>query len=96
MKIERLGNRNAVVITTASKAILISYKTPVAYRDLESGKYYVTDKRWSATTARHITLFLDDRKAKVISQYEIDQVLDGDPNIEVKPDGSIHGRNIEP
>lgn len=37
--------------------ILVSYQTPVAALDQITGTLFVTSKRWSNTTTRHISKF---------------------------------------
>lgn len=37
--------------------ILVSYQTPVAVIDHRTGELYVTTKKWSSTTSRHISKF---------------------------------------
>lgn len=53
--------------------ILFSYQTPVAYCD--GFQFYKTDRRWSNITTRHINQWLKGLPAKVIPQYELDDLL---------------------
>ena len=41
-------------VDTQEYTILISYSTPVAARQKDTGNEYVTETRWSNTTTRHI------------------------------------------
>ena len=43
---------NMTELEIGDKRILFSYHTPVAYT--EKGHYYITNKKWSNTTTRHI------------------------------------------
>lgn len=53
---------NMTEITYGTKAILFSYKTPVAYFDYSNGAgngvYYRTEKKWSNTTTRHLNKWI--------------------------------------
>ena len=53
MDISRIGN-NQTVIDLSDYIVLISYSTPVAARQKDTGDEYVTETRWSNTTTRHI------------------------------------------
>lgn len=44
-------------IDLAGLSVLISYSTPVAYYDHDIGLLYVTEKKWSSTTSRHINIW---------------------------------------
>ena len=58
---------NMTEVSTKTATILFSYSTPVAcYLDNGSGYlngYFRTDKKWSATTTRHINKWLGSIKA---------------------------------
>ena len=45
---------NVTEVDTQEYTILISYSTPVAARQRDTGDEYVTETRWSNTTTRHI------------------------------------------
>ena len=63
MKIKRLGNRNAIIITNANgMKVLISYSTPVAA--IINGVEYRTEQFWGVTTSRHINLFVSETAEK--------------------------------
>lgn len=68
-------NRRIVYGTWNRKpvTILISYKTPVAV-DLGDGHYVVTDKYYSATTARHIRTFVGGGSGIPAGQEVVDQI----------------------
>lgn len=76
MKLRNLG-ANQTEVTVGDKTVLFSYNTPVAYSD---GTWtYVTSKKWSVTTSRHInkwiSKFAPARYPLDISQEKIDAVL---------------------
>ena len=56
MKLTPIGS-NMTEVEIGNKAILFSYKTPVAYHETGIG-YAKTSKRWSNTTSRHINQWL--------------------------------------
>lgn len=63
MKIKRLGNKNAIIITKNDGAkVLVSYSTPVAA--IIEGIAYRTEQFWSVTTSRHINLFVSETAEK--------------------------------
>ena len=43
--------------------LLFSYKTPVAFYEMNTGNYYRTETKYSKTTSRHINNWLKDRNA---------------------------------
>ena len=45
---------NVTEVDTQEYTILISYSTPVAARQKDTGDEYITKTRWSNTTTRHI------------------------------------------
>ena len=74
MRIERQKQTNAMVIYKDDATILISYSTPVAA--LIFGRGYVrTNKFWSVTTSRHINAWLDDRKAELVDQSVLNELV---------------------
>ena len=56
MKLTRIASNMTEVELTGDKLVLFSYETPVAAR--VDGKIYKTDCRWSRTTSKHITKWL--------------------------------------
>jgi hypothetical protein len=52
-----LTNISREVVNHAQGYVLVSYKTPVAQYDRENDILYVSEKRWSPTTDRHIKDF---------------------------------------
>jgi hypothetical protein len=50
---------NEMEIHVGGLILFISYKTPVAWYDTESNIMYVTKKKWSKTTTKHLSKFVD-------------------------------------
>ena len=68
---------NCTELKTGNYLVLFSYQTPVAYRDLRTGKYYRTVKKWSRTTSRHISQWLNGQQAEEVGQDNLDQLIQG-------------------
>jgi hypothetical protein len=72
--------------------VLVSYETPVAYRQLlaDGVKFFQTEKKWSRTTSKHITQWLNDNEgdgsAMVVPQSSLDLLFNtlDKPMTEVK------------
>lgn len=64
--------QNMNEVETDRYIVLFSYKTPVAYIDKSSGKYFKTSKFWSQTTSRHITQW----KKESLAGLHLDIVLE--------------------
>lgn len=73
------GTNTKTITDKNGNEILVSYQTPVAAKI--DGKYYRTEKNWSATTSKHIGQYLPGqgplakRKAEVKPQEWFDQLL---------------------
>ena len=64
MKINNVGSNMTELSTNSGAVILFSYSTPVAAL-LPSGQYIKTDKKYSATTTRHVNKWLQGVSANV-------------------------------
>ena len=64
MKINNVGSNMTELSTNSGAVILFSYSTPVAAM-LPSGQYIKTDKKYSATTTRHVNKWLKGVSADV-------------------------------
>ena len=64
MKISNVGSNMTELSTNSGAVILFSYSTPVAAL-LPSGQYIKTDKKYSATTTRHVNKWLQGVSANV-------------------------------
>lgn len=74
MKLNPIGS-NQTELTTGSHTVLFSYRTPVAYVDHGTGQAYKTAKKWSKTTSKHITRWLQGRTATEVSQDVLDALV---------------------
>lgn len=91
MKLNPIGNKvsgglrinpissNMTEVEIGSKCILFSYRTPVAYKILGLSTYYKTNKKWSNTTTRHITKWINKAQYNApvvtINQEELDNLI---------------------
>ena len=53
MKINQVGSNMTELVRSSGVIVLFSYSTPVAAL-LPSGKYVKTDRKYSATTTKHV------------------------------------------
>lgn len=72
MKVVSLG-ANKTELTTGNTTVLFSYGTPVAAT--VDGETFKTDCRWSKTTSKHITQWLDGRTASEKPQKFFDELI---------------------
>ena len=73
LKLTILGS-NQTEVSLDNKRVLFSYNTPVAA--WVSGIGYIrTDKKFSVTTSKHITLWLAGNTARTVPQSEIEALL---------------------
>lgn len=73
--VKSIGSNQTEVIHGEVR-VLVSYETPVAVHVSGVG-YYVTDKKWSSTTTRHINKWLRKHgasKAEKISQKALEHM----------------------
>jgi len=55
--------KNLNVLTLPMGDLLFSYKTPVAFYEMNTGNFYRTQTKYSTTTSKHINQWLRDRNA---------------------------------
>jgi hypothetical protein len=73
LKLKPLGaNKNEITLADGT-VILFSYATPVAAQ-LGTGGFVRTDKRWSVTTSKHITQWLQGANARTVPQSDLDSL----------------------
>lgn len=65
---------NMTEVRYGTKYVLFSYQTPVAYSD-EAGACFITSKKWSNTTSKHISKWLNGRQATKVNQDTIDNLV---------------------
>jgi len=66
--INKIGS-NQLEIPTSEGKFLFSYETPVAYETAD-GKVYVTQKKYSLTTTKHINRWLQQKQNPVYVPQE--------------------------
>ncbi len=70
---QHCNQANQTEITTLHYIILVSYRTPVAYRVRSTGDEFVTDRNHSVTTNQHIWRWTGTH-ATTVPQAEIDDI----------------------
>ena len=75
MKVKNVGSNMTEISLNDGTLILFSYETPVAAEF--DYKLYRTNKKWSATTTRHIKKWLDGREAEEAYQTFFDGLAEG-------------------
>jgi hypothetical protein len=65
---------NMTEVRYGTKYVLFSYQTPVAYMD-EEQNVFVTSKKWSNTTSKHISKWVNSRSFTKVSQETIDNLV---------------------
>jgi len=67
-------SKNINVLSLPMGDILFSYKTPVAFYEMNTGNYYRTSQKWSKTTSRHINQWLEGKEATEKPQVFFDEL----------------------
>ena len=67
------NNQNALHLDNGT-TVFFSYSTPVAAYDSHLNEYIKTKKKWSVTTSRHISRWLDGVEAQAVDQCILDQL----------------------
>ena len=70
-------NRTELHIGHPKTIIFFSYNTPVAVYTYADGKYYRTEQRYSVTTSKHITQWLNGNEAETKPQSFFDSLVKG-------------------
>jgi len=68
------SNQNVLILENGTK-VLFSYRTPVAAFHPIKG-WLRTDRKWSATTTKHINKWLSGLNASIISQSFLDNLVE--------------------
>ena len=66
--------KNLNVLSLPMGELLFSYKTPVAFYEMNTGNYYRTQTKYSTTTTRHINQWLEGRQATEKPQQFFDEL----------------------
>ena len=74
MKLKNLGANKTEITLSNGTVVFFSYDTPVA-ANLSTGGFVKTDKKWSTTTSKHITQWLDGAKAETRPQSFFQELL---------------------
>ena len=76
MKLMNLGaHKNEIRLEDdCDTRVLVSYETPVAYRQTynDGVHFFMTEKKWSRTTSKHISSWLPKADALVVPQSSLD------------------------
>jgi hypothetical protein len=73
-QLNHIGSNQTVLTLTNGTRILYSYSTPVAAYVIGRG-YLRTDQHYSATTSKHINVWLDGAEYEIVTQAEIDSLV---------------------
>jgi hypothetical protein len=74
MKALKALGANRTQVDINGNVVFFSYNTPVA-ANLREGGFVRTDTKYSVTTSKHITQWLDGASARTVDQSEIDALL---------------------
>jgi len=72
MKIKNIGSNQTQVDLSNGDSILVSYSANVAAN--VGGKFYKTAQKWSVTTSKHISRWLNDANAEIQPQSFFDNL----------------------
>jgi len=75
MKLKPIATNQTEIIYSHGLRLFFSYETPVACQ-MPSGRYHVTDKKWSQTTTRHINKWLNGATAEEMPQLFFDGIAE--------------------
>lgn len=73
MKVKPLGANKTELHLPSGAVVLFSYETPVAAQ-LAEGGFVKTSTKWSRTTSKHITQWLDGATAREVPQTQLDAI----------------------
>lgn len=74
MKLKQIKSNMTELWDNSGNVILFSYETPVA-ANLASGGFIKTATKWSRTTSRHITQWLDGARAVEVDQSMLNELV---------------------
>lgn len=75
MRIRSLGANKTLLTLKNGVQVFLSYETPVAAR-LLNFDYVRTSQKWSRTTSKHITQWLEGVNARTVEQSYLDELLE--------------------
>jgi hypothetical protein len=73
MKLSKLGPNTTELDLANGTTVLFSYKTPVAAYVVGRG-LIKTEKKYSKTTSKHVSQWLDGREHETVDQVELDRL----------------------
>jgi len=76
MQLTKLGPNITELDLKDGTTVFFSYKTPVAAYIMGRG-FVRTEKRYSATTGKHLNKWLDGRDHALVPQTELDSLVKG-------------------
>ena len=74
MKLNPIRQNVTEITTNDGTVILFSYHTAVAACLGNGGGFIRTNRKWSKTTSKHISQWLNGAKAREVSQEEMDRL----------------------
>jgi hypothetical protein len=79
MKLRPIASNMTELEMDSGNTVFFSYKTPVACH-IQGKGFFRTDKKWSATTTKHINKWLalhGADNAELIAQKALDDIMEG-------------------
>lgn len=70
----KLCGPNQTLLKIGQASFFFSYETLVGVED-KNGLCYVTEDKYSSTTSRHVKSWLESRKAKTVTQANLEAML---------------------
>ena len=74
MMLHNLSN-NMVEVETEKFTVLFSYNTPVACKSKVDSKAFKTSRKWSVTTSKHVSKWLNGLEAEPMEQGFFDSLV---------------------
>jgi hypothetical protein len=77
MKVKSIRSNQTEIVKNNGSRLLVSYETPVAYWCAPENRLYITDKKWSVTTSKHINKWKQQFSAteKRVDQAALDNYM---------------------
>jgi hypothetical protein len=75
MALRQIGSNQTEIETITGNVVLYSYNTPVAACLSDGSGFIRTNKRYSVTTSKHITQWLNGAKAVEVEQGVINRLV---------------------
>lgn len=76
MRLQIVGPNQTQLNFRDETQVFFSYETPVAAFVPDRG-YIKTDRKWSVTTSKHITRWLDGANVESVPQSVLDDLIEG-------------------